>query len=459
VAKTGIVSFGAYVPMTRAVVDGSEKAVAGHDEDSITMAAAAAADCLTGFERSAVDAVIFASTTSPYAEKQAAALLARALDLRRDIRAVDLAGSLRAGTSGLRTALDMVEAGSASSALVIAADARLGPLGSRLESSFGDGAAAFLIGSQQPVAHLEAARAVSDEILDVWRTDGERTVESWEERFVVQHGYRDNLVEAVRALFAAFPDAGRFDRAALYAPDPRSHAEVVKALRIDRERVQPPLFGKLGNTGAAFAPMLLAAALETAKPGQRLLVASYGDGAEALSFSTTEHLDRLGARRGVAGSLKNRRVLSEAAYATLRRAEGGEGGGISATVHWRDRDDDISFKAAACRNCKTLQYPRQRVCYRCFARDAFDPVRLSDRRGKVLAYTFDHFFPSPEPPTVATVVEVEGGARAYVMMCDATQAEVRRELPVEFAFRKVHDAGGKPNYFWKARPLRQEVPS
>jgi hypothetical protein len=33
---------------------------------------------------------------------------------------------------------------------------------------------------------------------------------------------------------------------------------------------------------------------------------------------------------------------------------------------------------------------------------------------------------------------------------------VKLELPVEYVFRKIHDAGGKPNYFWKASPIAQE---
>jgi hypothetical protein len=30
---------------------------------------------------------------------------------------------------------------------------------------------------------------------------------------------------------------------------------------------------------------------------------------------------------------------------------------------------------------------------------------------------------------------------------------------VEFVFRKIHDAGNKPNYFWKSRPLGAGIAS
>ena len=81
---TGIISYGAYVPPTRLSLaalggrppkeGGPEKAVAWFDEDSVTLGVAAAIECLRGFDRASVDAVLFASTTSPFREKQAAAL-------------------------------------------------------------------------------------------------------------------------------------------------------------------------------------------------------------------------------------------------------------------------------------------------------------------------------------------------------------------------------------------------
>src|SRR4249920_318153 len=110
----GIASYGAYVPMLRlplaaigggaAKPGGPEKAVAGWDEDAVTMAVAAATDCLRGVERSAVDAVLFASTSYPFKEKQGAAIVAKALDLRRDVYTADFGDTLRAGTNALRGA-------------------------------------------------------------------------------------------------------------------------------------------------------------------------------------------------------------------------------------------------------------------------------------------------------------------------------------------------------------------
>ncbi len=466
----GIVSYGAYVPPTRlalaalagrpAEADGPEKAVAWNDEDAVTLAVAAAANALRGFDRERVDALLFASTTNPFREKQAAALVARALDLRRDLRTADLGGSLRAGTDALRAGLDAVAAGSAGRVLVVAADCRMGAPGSGLERNSGDGAAAFLLGADDAVAQVDGSHVVSEEIVDVWRTEGDPFVHAWEERFVVQEAYTPALLDAVGGLLSRLGGAAAadFDRVAFTAPDARSHGTLARRLRLDPARVQDPLFGRLGHAGAAAAPLLLAAALETLRPGERLLLAGHGDGADALALTVTSHAEKLEPRRGVAWHLARRRPVRR--YEQYLRARGLAAGeyppaadaGLSATVHFRERDEDVSFKGQKCTACGGVQFPVQRVCERCFARDRFELVRLSDRTGRVVTFTFDHFFPTPTPPTIVTITEIEG-ARVHLQLVDATPEQTRIGLPVELTFRRIHQVGGRPNYYWKATPL------
>jgi 3-hydroxy-3-methylglutaryl CoA synthase len=281
---------------------GPERSVAWNDEDAVTMAVSAAVNCLRGFDRSSVDAVWFASTTYAFQEKQAAALIAKALDLRRDVRTTDVSGSLRAGTDGLHAAFDAVAAGSAKRVLVVASDARLGAPGSALEQSFGDGAAAFLIGGSNAIASFEGAFAIADEIVDVWRSEGDPFVHSWEERFVVQQGYAPGITEVVRGLLAKLPaSAGDFSRIALFGPDARSLQGAAAALQLDRAKLVDPLFGKLGNAGVAFAPLLLCSALESAQQGERVLLAAYGDGGEAMAFAVTDQIGKLEPRRARPG--------------------------------------------------------------------------------------------------------------------------------------------------------------
>src|SRR6266849_1253052 len=114
----GIVGFGSYVPSYRlprevigkewgTPVAGGEKAVANHDEDSLTLAVNAAVNCFADSAPAQLDAIFFASTTPPYREKQAAATVAAVLDTGPHVRTADFTDTLRAGTSALLAAGDV----------------------------------------------------------------------------------------------------------------------------------------------------------------------------------------------------------------------------------------------------------------------------------------------------------------------------------------------------------------
>ncbi|MED5261043.1 MAG: OB-fold domain-containing protein [Myxococcota bacterium] len=464
----GITAFGAYIPPTRLPLahlagrpvkeGGPEKAVAWNDEDSVTMAVTAATDCLSGMDRACVDGVLFASTTHAFREKQAAALIARALDLRGDVRTADYSGSLRAGLSALRGALDAVSGSDASHILVIASDCRMAAPGSALEANFGDAAVAFLVGRDDPIATLEDSHAVSEEIVDVWRSEGDPFVHSWEERFVVQEGYLPQMASVVQGtLEKTSSKLDDYARVALYAPDARSHSALARQLGASAETLQDPLFRKVGNCGVAFAPLLLASALEEASANDRILAAGYGDGAEAMTFRKVSEISSRGKRLGVRGHLSRRRTVAsydrylKARSLTPQEWNPGADPGLSATVHFRERDEDLGLKGQRCLACDKLQFPCQRVCENCFEKDRFDRVRLSDRQGRIVTYTFDYFFPNPDPPTIVTVTDIDG-ARVHLQLVDCSPEDTRIGLPVEFVFRRIHEGGGRPNYYWKGRP-------
>ena len=466
---SGIRAYGAYIPRTRlplaliqgrAAKDGGpEKAVAGDDEDVVTMAVAAGLDCLGDLERNEVDALIFASTSYAQREKQAATVVARALDLRRDVQTQDVSGSLRCGSTALENAVHAVSSGAARNVLVIASDCRMGSPRGVLEAKLGDGAAAFLVSQDEVIAKLTGAHSVSNEFQDYWRGDGENFTHAWEDRFIIQEGYTPAMIEVLKELLAGTgQDINDFKTAAVVSPDARSIGGVMKGVGLSRDQIQDLLIGRVGNTGAAYGLMLLAASLERAQPGEHVLAASYGDGAHAMAFSVEEPIRNLAPRLGISGHLDRRRPLkSYDAYLKSRGLGAGEWEtskdlGLSATIRFRERDADIGFVGARCTSCGQIHFPRQRVCYSCRAKDSFERVRLSDRTGTVLSYTFDFFFPKAEPPTIVVITEVDG-CRIQVQMADAEPSDVKLDLPVRFTFRKIHDAGGKPNYFWKALPF------
>ena len=202
----GITAYGAYIPRYRLGKETAgwglpiEKPVCNSDEDSLTMAVAAGMDCIDGLDRNAVDSFLFATTTSPCAENQGAAAVAAAVDLRRDILTNDITNSLRAGTLAMRSALDAIGARSAKQVMVTAADSRMGNPGSEFDQTSSDGAAALLFGDNGVIANVVDSYSVSDEILDVWRAEGDTVVRTWEDRFVLESGYLKVLPEVVSGL-------------------------------------------------------------------------------------------------------------------------------------------------------------------------------------------------------------------------------------------------------------------
>ena len=151
----GITSFGAYIPRLRLdrmaifrnmgwfapaviMVAQGERSMCNWDEDALTMAVAAAKDCLTGREKRDIDAVYLGSTTLPFADRQNAAIVATALNLRDDILTLDVTGSQRAGTTALLAALESIMSGQRREALVAAADRRETRTAYFYEMWFGD---------------------------------------------------------------------------------------------------------------------------------------------------------------------------------------------------------------------------------------------------------------------------------------------------------------------------------
>ena len=320
----GIAAFGAYVPRYRlgADTDGwnsqAERAVANFDEDSVSMAVAAGLDCLAGRDRRQVDGLLFATTTPPYAEKGCASIIATALDLRRDIFTADITDVLRAGTTALKQSLDSVAAGSAGQVLVIASDNRQGAPRGEAERNSGDGAAAFIVSRDGVIAEYEGSYTISENMMDVWRSAGDPFVRSWEDRFAIEEGLERILGDAIAGYMERQGISARdVGKLALYAPDGRRHAQLARQLGFAPEQAQDAMFGRLGNTGAAFVPMLLASALEDAAPGQLIVAASYGDGSDVIGFRATALAGNGRASSGVSGYLNSGRTLDS--YETYAR--------------------------------------------------------------------------------------------------------------------------------------------
>ena len=471
---TGIRSYGAYIPFNRlprseiAKVWGGgimpgEKAVASFDEDTLTMAVAAAIDCIKGVNSKDIDSIYFASTSSPYREKQAAAIVAQVLNLESTVSTMDFSGSLRSGTNALKAALDAVNSGSAKNILVCASDVRLAHPNGDKEMSFGDGAAALLIGSRKVAAEIEGSYTRYNELMDVWRSDKDAYVRSWEDMFIYAKGYTSFVPETISAALKKFNlKVEDFTRIALYSPNERQLGAVSKRLGFDlKNQVQDILHPTVGNTGTAMALMSLVACLEEANVDDRLLLASYGNGCDVFMLKVNEEISNIKDRRGIKRHLVSKQTMTNynkylhwrehletepPRRVPLERP--------SAAALLRDNKPGLAFYGVKCTNCGTPQYPPQRVCLNCGSKDKFEDYCFADKIGKVTAFSHDMLGASLDPPITGATIDFEGGGRIKLDMTDRVPEKVSVGMDVEMTFRKLRYVNGIYDYWWKCRPLR-----
>jgi len=472
----GIASYGAYIPLYRlsraeiarawgVAPPPGERAVANYDEDSLTMAVAAARDCLGRADRSSIQGLYFASTTAPYKEKQSAALIAAVLGLPPGATTVDFSGSLRCGTNALKAALDAVACGSAENVLVVAADMRMGYPAGPGEMNFGDGAAALLVGREDLIAEIEHFDSRYYEIQDTWRSDRDTFVRSAEDRFAMDEGYLRVVRETVSATLAKYGLApADVAQVALNAPNARQLRSVVQKLGFEEKtQVRDVLQASVGDTGCALSLMSLVAALERAVSGERILLACYGNGCDVALLKTTERIDSGKDRRGIQRHLGAKTAMhSYEQYLRLRELlplqpparPPLELRTPSPAALWREVPWEMRLTGTRCRRCGQPQYPPQRVCVNCHAKDEMEPYPFVDVPATVFSFSHDYVMQSIDPPVTVTFVDFEGGGRIMCDMTDRDPAAVEVGLSLEMTFRRLYYVGGIYNYWWKCQPVR-----
>ncbi|MGQ9572984.1 MAG: OB-fold domain-containing protein [Dehalococcoidia bacterium] len=464
-----IASYGVYIPTYRLSrqemakawsIPGlpGERSVANADEDSISMAVTAGLECIMGIDPTSIDALYFATSTPPYAEKQCATVIARALDLRYDVFTADFTDTIRAATVAVRAACDAIESGSAKSVLVVSADTRPGEPETIWEQMMGDAAGAVLLSKEGP-ATVRGFQSVISDVVGPWRRTSDRYVRTFEAKVDTQYGYMASMAAVGKAV-AEKEGVGPKDiaKAVLSAPDPRAHMTLGRQLGLEMPQLQDTGFLLLGDTGTPQVLLMLAAALDAAQPGDRLLVANHGDGADAFLVEVKEPFPAVAGKKNFQAYLLNKRMLpSYNAYVAWRALLERDrfAPRVSPVILWRDSKMALPLYGARCRKCGTVQYPIPRVCVQCGTKDEFEEVKLS-RKGTVFTFTLDHLVGGgyADVPVPRVVVDLEEGGRIFLQMTDCEPSEVQIGMPVELTFRYMHDGSGFRNYYWKCQPVR-----
>jgi 3-hydroxy-3-methylglutaryl CoA synthase len=479
----GITAFGGYIPRLRlpretvgqanawyapqfANQRGS-RAFANWDEDSVTMAVAAARDCLgVNEDRSHVRGVLLATNTPPFAERLNSAIVAGALTLDDDIEAVDLGGTQRVGLTAMVQAIARVKA-EAGDVLVVASDRRKTRPGSSQEMEYGDGAAAVLIGRERVLAEHLGSATLSVDFVDHFRAMGEEIDYHWEERWVRDEGLAKLVPRVVAdALRKAGISSDRIDHFIFPTIFARMDAQIARACGIRAEAIADTLINKIGDSGAPHGLLTLAHVLERAKPGQFILLAQFGAGAEAIVLRVTELIESFRPARGVPAWLSRgkedrnyTRFLSFGGQLQLERGMRGEQDRKTAlSTAWRHRASLAGLVAGKCRVTGSVHFPPSRVSYDPGAplQDTQEPYKLADRAAHIMSWSAEYLSYHPSPPHHYGQIDFDGGGRILMDFTDLETGEVDTGAPVEMVFRikDIDSVRGYVRYFWKATPVR-----
>jgi hydroxymethylglutaryl-CoA synthase len=301
----GIVGYGAYVPRHRirleeiARVWGAdapsykrglnlrEKSVPTPDQDTITMSVEAARHAVrrAGIDPRRIGAIYVGSESHPYAVKPSGTVVAEALGATPDIHCADFEFACKAGSEGMYVAQSLVRAGEIEYGLGIGADTSQGAPGDALEYSASAGAGAFIFGRERLVAVCEHTTSYMTDTPDFWRREYQ-FYPRHAGRFTGEPAYFKHVFGCARALLEKSKmKPSQFRWAVFHQPNGKFPQRAARDLGFTKEQYDQGLLSPtLGNTYSGSSPMGLTAILDVARPGDRILMVSYGSGSGSDGF-------------------------------------------------------------------------------------------------------------------------------------------------------------------------------
>jgi hydroxymethylglutaryl-CoA synthase len=331
--------YGAYVPryrlpaseVARIWAEGKgglpvkEKAVAGMDEDVITMSIEAARNALAraGIPAAELRAVWVGSESHPYAVKPSSTVVAEAIGATPNIQAGDWEFACKAGTEAVVAAIGLVGSGMAHYALAIGMDTAQGRPGDALEYTAASGGAAYIIGpAEESLAVIQSTYSYVTDTPDFWRRAEQKYPEHGQ-RFTGEPAYFKHITSAAQGMMdASGTTPADYTYVVFHQPNTKFPQRVGAMLGFKPEQIAPGLLVPvIGNTYAGAALIGLTAVLDIAQPGDRILMVSFGSGAgsDAFDLRVTEALPpRRDLAPKTADYIARRTVIDYATYTRLR---------------------------------------------------------------------------------------------------------------------------------------------
>lgn len=318
-----IYGWGSYIPIYRIKLDEIAKAwgedpdsvkrglqveeisVRGLDEDQVTIAVNAAWNALKRAPEvnpKDIGAIYVGSESKPYAVKPTATIVAAAIGASVNIRAADYEFACKAGTEALISVMAQVASGMIRYGLAIGADTSQSWPGDVLEYTASAGGSAFVVGpkSASSVAYFEAQYSVATDTPDFWRRD-EVKYPRHMGRFTGEPAYFKHIILAAKELMEREGlKPSDFDYFIPHQPNGSFPIRVALRLGFKLEQVKPGLLSPIvGNFYSGSSLTGLSRVLDIAKPGQRILLVSFGSGAGADAFSIVTQ-DAIEVKKGLA---------------------------------------------------------------------------------------------------------------------------------------------------------------
>jgi len=335
----GIVGYGAYVPryrlpgeeVSRVWTGGNsgspikEKAVAGLDEDVITMSIEAARNALARAQinPALIRAVWVGSESHPYAVKPSSTIVAEAIGAVPNTLAADWEFACKAGTEALQATLGFVGSNMARYALSIGMDTAQGRPGDALEYTAASGGAAYIVGpEEESLAVFQGSYSFVTDTPDFWRR-AHATYPSHGDRFTGEPAYFRHVLASASTLMELMGTTAKdYTYAVFHQPNVKFPERVAKQLGFNAEQIKLGLLaGEIGNVYAGSCLLGLTATLDEAKGGDRILCISYGSGAgsDAFDIRVTDLIEeRKGRAPKTRDYIARRQVIDYGLYSRFR---------------------------------------------------------------------------------------------------------------------------------------------
>jgi hydroxymethylglutaryl-CoA synthase len=213
----------------------------------------------------------------------------------------------KAATEAVQVITGLVGSGMIQNGIAIGVDTAQGRPGDDLEYTAASGSAAFVLSPKDTdtLATIDCSSSFVSDTGDFWRRSHERYPRHLS-RFTGEPAYFFHIESSVKALFKGSGlKPADFKYAVFHQPNPRFPAEVAARLGFTMDQIRTGLLNPLiGNTYAASSPMGLAAVLDEAHPGDKILLASFGSGAgsDAFCFTVQKGIEK---KRGINPTVKS----------------------------------------------------------------------------------------------------------------------------------------------------------